>query len=173
MIRLADVESALALFAEGIAGRYYHIKASSEFTSRRLIVSPGQATLTRDAVFLPESLDYTDPAGYRVLTLEQLGYEEFGSFEFSLPEARRHIPELSALAEPEATVRESDFTLFYRHVAHPAVLQRLHASCERARVAVRLLQRYPGLAHHRARFAPYRGRTADEDGSRLFDLLDG
>ena len=39
MIELAEVESRLALFAEGIAGRYYHIKPSSEFASRRLAIA--------------------------------------------------------------------------------------------------------------------------------------
>ena len=36
-IELAEVEASLALFAEGIAGRYYHIAATSEFA---LLPSP-------------------------------------------------------------------------------------------------------------------------------------
>ena len=32
-IALADVESSLALFAEGIAGRYLHIRSNQEFAN--------------------------------------------------------------------------------------------------------------------------------------------
>ena len=62
MIELAEVEERLALFAEGIAGRYHHIKPSSEFTSRRLRLGSEESTLTRDTLYLPERLATADPA---------------------------------------------------------------------------------------------------------------
>ncbi len=148
MIELADVESPLTLFAEGIAGRYYHIKATSEFSSRRFTLSPEVAALSRDTIFVPETLDYPDSAAYRVLVLQQLGQQEFGTFDFKVSVAKEVIPELARLAAPAATLRESDFEFFYRHVEHPRVLQRLFSSCERARIAACVAARYPGVKRH-------------------------
>ncbi len=148
MIELSDVESPLTLFAEGIAGRYYHIKATSEFSSRRLNLNPEVAALSRDTIFVPETLDYSDSAAYRVLVLQQLGQQEFGTFDFTVRAAKDVIPELARLEAPATTLRESDFEFFYRHVEHPRVLQRLFSSCERARVAACILARYPGIRRH-------------------------
>ena len=148
MIELADVESPLTLFAEGIAGRYYHIKATSEFSSRRFTLSPEAAALSRDTIFVPETLDYPDSAAYRVLVLHQLGQQEFGTFDFKVSVAREVIPEFASLAAPAAALRESDFEFFYRHVEHPRVLQRLFTSCERARIAACVAARYPGVKRH-------------------------
>ncbi|MEE8078385.1 MAG: hypothetical protein V3T18_05255, partial [Pseudomonadales bacterium] len=148
MIELADVESPLTLFAEGIAGRYYHIKATSEFSSRRFTLSPEVAALSRDTIFVPETLDYPDSAAYRVLVLQQHGQQEFGTFDFKVSVAKEVIPELARLAAPAATLRESDFEFFYRHVEHPRVLQRLFSSCERARIAACVAARYPGVKRH-------------------------
>ena len=55
MIELTSVESRLALFAEGIAGRFYHIKPTTEFNSRRLTLASDQAALTNDTL-LPGAL---------------------------------------------------------------------------------------------------------------------
>lgn len=148
MIELADVESPLTLFAEGIAGRYYHIKATSEFSSRRLTLSPEAAALSRDTIFVPATLDYPDSAAYRVLVLQQLGQQEFGTFDFTVSVAKEIIPQFATLATPEAALRESDFEFFYRHVEHPRVLQRLFTCCERARIAACVVARYPGSKRH-------------------------
>jgi hypothetical protein len=148
MIELAEVESRLALFAEGIAGRYYHIKPSSEFASRRLAIATDQAALTSDTLLLPETLDTENPAFYRVLALEQLGVVEFGTLRFTVAEARRRIATLALLAEPDLGVRVSDFELFYQHVEHPVVLSRLFALCERARINAHIRHHYPGIVRH-------------------------
>ncbi|MDH3642563.1 MAG: hypothetical protein OES38_10735 [Gammaproteobacteria bacterium] len=147
MIELAEVESRLALFAEGIAGRYYHIKPSSEYSSRRLIVDAASAAMTSDTLLLPDALDAEAPA-YRVLALEQLAVAQFGSLDFTIAEARRRIPDLRRLAEPDLGVRVSDFELFYQHVEHPAVLSRLFAMCERGRLKAHIRHHYPGIKRH-------------------------
>lgn len=148
MIELAQVESRLALFAEGIAGRYYHIKPSSEFASRRLVIEPDRAALTSDTLLLPDTLDADDPAFYRVLALEQLGLAEFGTLRFTVTEARRRIAGLACFDEPDLGVRVSDFELFYQHVEHPIVLNRLFALCERARINAHIRHHYPGIKRH-------------------------
>jgi len=171
VIELADAEETLTLFTEGIAGRYLHVKATSEFAGNRLGLDTVTSALTIDTIYLPEALEYPDPAAFRVLTLEQLGYREFGSFAFSLEEARRRIPPLAALHPPEPAVRESDFALFYRHVKHPGILRLLHAVCERARVLACLARRYPGMARHQRRFASYRHAQRPEPASGFGALL--
>jgi len=156
VIELADSEDTLTLFTEGIAGRYYHIKATAEFNPLRLELDPDRGTLTPDTIYLPEALDYAEPAGYRVLAMEQLGFREFGSYRFTLEKARQAIPQLAELTAPERSIRESDLATFYRHVEHPALLQRLHACCEKHRVLACLNQRYPGFHRLQQPFAAHR-----------------
>ena len=48
MVALIDVEAALTLFAEGIAGRYYHIKPTSEFASRQFSLDDDQTAMAVD-----------------------------------------------------------------------------------------------------------------------------
>ena len=83
-----------------------------------------------------------------MLALEQLGVSEFGTLRFSITEARRRITALAHLDEPDLGVRVSDFELFYQHVAHPLVLNRLFALCERARINVHIRHHYPGIKRH-------------------------
>ncbi|MFV2089450.1 MAG: hypothetical protein ACC642_02230, partial [Pseudomonadales bacterium] len=152
MIALVDVEAELALFTEGIAGQYYHIKPASEFSSRRIELPPDQAALAMDTVYVPESMDHPDPSAYRVVVMQQLGLREFGTLTFNIGVARARIPALAELEMPTHRVRESDFSVFFQHVELPRVLSRLFTCCERARVVARLLVRYPGLERHLRRF---------------------
>jgi len=148
VVELADVESLLTLFAEGIAGRYYHIKATDEFASRRIVLNPELAALSRDTIYLPSRLDYPDSAAYRVMVLQQLGLQEFGTYRFNLRTAIATIPALAALPAPKPVLRESDFELFYQHVAQPNLLKHLFNGCERVRVMACVQARYPGVKRH-------------------------
>jgi nitric oxide reductase NorD protein len=152
MLALVDVEAELALFTEGIAGRYYHIKSTSEFSGRRVELPPDEAAVALDTVYVPDTMDSSNPAAYRVVVMLQLGLREFGTFNFNLETARVRIPALTALEVPSHRVRESDFTLFFHHVALPGLLRRLFSCCERVRVVAGLLARYPGLQRHLADF---------------------
>ena len=172
MIQLAEVESRLALFAEGIAGRYYHIKPSSEFSSRRLILDTDRGALTSDTLLLPDSLDVENPAYYRVLALEQLGVSQFGTLQFKIAEARRRFPALTHIDDPNSGVRVSDFELFYRHVAHPGVLHRLFALCERGRINAHIRHHYPGIKRHQdAYHAHLLGQMSTADPASITGLL--
>ena len=75
MTALVDIERPLSLFAEGIAGRYYHLKTGD--------------TARADAhnLYLPEQIElFEDPhmngAAYRLIVLNQLGFREFGTYTF-------------------------------------------------------------------------------------------
>ncbi|MGD8830618.1 MAG: hypothetical protein PVF57_08440 [Pseudomonadales bacterium] len=156
MVALIDVEAALTLFAEGIAGHYYHIKPTSEFASRYFETPTEHSVLAADTVYVPDELDYPDPAGYRVLVMLELGRKEFGTFHFDMATAARRIPALAALPAPTQRPRESDYTRFFRHVSHPAAFRQIFHACEQARIVARLLARYPGLERHLARFRDHR-----------------
>ena len=145
MTSLVDVEEPLALFAEGITGRYYHIKSVDEYSGSRMVFDPARGTLTGDALLLPETVEMEDPACYRVLALEQLSIAEFGTLDFSIAEARRRIPALEPLDEPLITDRASDFERFFNHVRRPYLLSRLFALCERVRLNAHLRHQYPGI----------------------------
>lgn len=148
MVALIDVESALTLFAEGIAGRYYHIKPTSEFSNRQFTLADDQTAMAVDTVFVPDELDYPDAAGYRVLVMLQLGQKEFGTYRFDLTTAKQRLPRLAELVAPDLRIRASDFALFFAHAPHPGLLKRLFLACEQVRVTARLLARYPGLTRH-------------------------
>ncbi len=173
MVALIDVEAALTLFAEGIAGRYYHIKPTSEFASRQFALDDDQTAMAVDTVYVPDELDYPDAAAYRVLVMLQLGQKEFGTYRFNLARATERIPRLAELEAPNARIRASDFALFFAHAPHPGLLKRLFLACEQFRITVRLLARYPGLARHleayrRHRYDPSTGFPIDN----AFDLIE-
>jgi hypothetical protein len=156
MVALVDVEAALTLFAEGISGRYYHIRPTSEFGNRQFTLEDDQTAMAVDTVYVPDELDYPDTAAYRVLVMLQLGQKEFGTYQFTLTGAQERIPALAHLRQPDPRMRASDFSLFFGHAPHPGLLKRLFQACEEARITSRLLGRYPGLARHLNRYRQHR-----------------
>ena len=152
---LVDQEATLALFAEGIAGRYFHIKASDEFANhRRLSLGADGVGQSSDTLYLPEQLDGGHPASYRVLVMEQLGQRECGSFGFRMSEALGRLPALAArYEEPKGlTPRTGDFFLLFGAFAQPGLAADIFNLCERARVLAFLRRTYPGLNRHIERY---------------------
>ncbi len=146
-----DVDRVLALFAEGIAGRPYHIKSSAEFRGEE--AGFGEARHDRQSVYLPETIaDFPDErlnaAMYRLLVLDQLGFREFGTYAFDIAEARRRLPQLpvggAVLGE-----RESDLSMFFAAFPHPDVARAVFRVVETARVRAAVGRRYPGTLRYR------------------------
>jgi len=152
VVELASVEAPLALFVEGIAGRYFHIAATSEFAGRRFRLEHDRSAVTTDTLYLPERLDAPDPAAYRVLAVQQLGQHEFGTFDFEWAEAATRLPHLTPTHASLSGSRVSDFALFYQCFDEPAVASRLLHLCERQRIDALLLRNYPGLGRHARRY---------------------
>ncbi|MYE12256.1 MAG: hypothetical protein F4X99_11505 [Gammaproteobacteria bacterium] len=147
MTQLVDIERPLALFAEGIAGHYCHLKIGEEEVA------------DRTSVYLPESIelfedDEANAAVFRLRVLVQLGFHEFGTFEFDIDVARERIPELAARERPESH-RESDLTVFFNHFEAPALARRLFQILELARVEARALSTYPGARKYHRALAPH------------------
>lgn len=174
MTSLADVEEPLALFAEGISGRYYHIKPVAEYSGNRMVFDPARGALTSDALLLPETFEMDDAACYRVLALEQLSVVEFGTLDFSVSQARHRIPALANLDDAVTTDRASDLERFFSHVDHPYLLSRLFALCERTRLNAHLRHQYPGITRHQdALHAKLRQSAPPGGTSSLAAILDG
>ncbi|MDE0052694.1 MAG: hypothetical protein OXT64_00335 [Gammaproteobacteria bacterium] len=153
MVNLADVERPLALFAEGIAGAYCHLKVGDEDVA------------DRGGVYLPASIDIfgdeaLNAAMYRLRVLVQLGFREFGTFAFDIHRARAHIPALAALALPPVH-RESDLTVFFNHFDSPPVARSLFHVIELARIEAQTLRRYPGARKYQEALDPHREAPVD------------
>lgn len=168
MIDLAPLEQRLALFAEGIAGRYFHIKPGSEFAGRRAALAADRSALTSDTLYLPEHLDAPDAGAYRVLALQQLCHREFGTYRFTMEAALARLPGLTDREPPTLEIRASDFERFYHQFEHPALMSRLFWLCERLRVDALMIQRYPGIRPHLSRLNRYALET--QPPQPVFDL---
>ncbi|MGK0258370.1 MAG: hypothetical protein ACI96M_001803, partial [Candidatus Azotimanducaceae bacterium] len=155
MLALADIEDTLALFTEGIAGRYFHIKASDEFASHRRLAlgleGTGQST---DTLYLPEQLDGPSLASYRVLVMEQIGLRECGTFSFRMSRALDQIPLLAEkYEEPKGlSPRTGDFQMLFGLFAQPGLAADIFNLMEKARVLGHLKRTYPGLKRHIAHY---------------------
>lgn len=158
MIELGPLEERLALFAEGIAGRYFHIKPSAEFAGRRAKLEVGGSAMTAHTLYLPEHLDAPDASAYRVLALQQLSHGEFGTFGFTMATAVQRLPQLGDRAVPTLGGRASDFERFYHQFEHPGLASTLFKLCERARVDALMVRTYPGIRRHLQRLQAHRLR---------------
>jgi hypothetical protein len=151
MQQLAEIEEPLALFTEGIAGKYFHIKTSDEFsTHRRLALGDESTGQTSDTIFLPETLDAPSAASYRVLVMEQIGLRECGTFRFRMERALEQLPRLAERYETPRglTARTGDFHLLFGSFAQPGLAADIFNLCEKARVLGHLARSYPGLRRH-------------------------
>ena len=149
--KLIDHEDTLALFTEGIAGRYFHIKASDEFNShRRLALGVDNVGQTHDTLFLPELLDAPSGASFRVLVMEQIGLRECATFSFRMERALADISALQDRYEPPRglTARTGDFHLLFGSFNQPGLAADLFNLFEKARILGHLKRTYPGLSKH-------------------------
>ena len=151
MAHLVDIDRVLALFAEGIAGRPYHIKSRREFKGEDAGFAGGARHDAR-SLYLPDDIEYFDDdalnsAIYRLTVLEQLGFREFGTYRFDMAVARERLPGL-AQSKPSSD-RESDLSAFFSGFAQPEVARGVFRVVEGARVQAAVQRRYPGAARYR------------------------
>ncbi len=155
MLTLSDHEDTLALFTEGIAGRYFHIAASDEFaTHRRLALGINGTGQSNDTIYLPEQLDAPDRGSYRVLVMEQIGLRECGTFSFRMDKALSRIQNLAQRFVPPKGVspRTGDYHLLFGAFAQPGFAAELFNLLERGRILGHLERTYPGLTPHMPRY---------------------
>ena len=151
---LLDVERALALFAEGIAGRPHHIRSAAQ-AGDPLAAEPGA---DGRSLYLPEAIDLAASGAlnagiYHLLALEQLGFGEFGTFRFDMAHAKARIPALADWPH-DADSREPALAVFFTgleqaSVAHRSVARQVFRIVETARVQAAVGRRYPGTRRYR------------------------
>jgi len=151
VLELSDIEDTLTLFTEGIAGRYFHLKTSDEFSShRRLALGDDGTGQTSDTLYLPQQLDAPDRGSYRVLIMEQLGLRECGTFGFRMQRALQTVAALNQLYQPanNTTPRTGDYQLLFSSFAQPPLAADIFNLLEKSRVLGHLHRTYPGLRKH-------------------------
>lgn len=166
VVELLDVERRIALFAQAITGSAYEVRAAETFTGEAVVVRQDQAMLSSKALYLPSSISASSEAQtnrrtYRLLSLHQLGYREFGTFEFRLADAARYSAGLHDLIGDPGVMRESDLDAFYIRFAVPALTRVLFRIVEAHRVDNRMIAAYPGIR------ADHTRETAAELARRL------
>ena len=149
-VDLLDVERRIALFAHAITGSAYEVRAAETFTGDEVAVRHDRAMLSSKALYLPASISthadhHINRRAYRLLSLHQLGYREFGTFEFRLADAARYSPALSDRIGEYGVVRESDLDVFYGCFPVPALTRVLFRIVEAHRIDSRMLHAYPGI----------------------------
>ncbi|NKC15198.1 MAG: hypothetical protein GKR94_24295 [Gammaproteobacteria bacterium] len=152
---LADYEDVLALFCQGISGRYLPIESTLEFDSPKLTLAPGEALQTADSIYLPETLRAYEPAAYRVLALIQIGYRECGAHRFSFDHLLHEAPQLRARTEANVTPGRGELSRLYLCFENPGLAREIFLLLEYARVLAHIKRVYPGIKPHLNRYFDY------------------
>ena len=157
VVELADAQRVLALFTQGLAGRYLHLKqvklAAGTFR-------PESINTDGTSVYLPARIDTfasrpENFAMYRIAVLHQLGYFENGTFHFGLTTLRARL-QRQGMAELPTHVpvgqlplrglvrRIPDLERFVGMWAAPLLMRKLLVTFEDLRVDQAMQVRYPG-----------------------------
>ena len=152
---LTEIERSLALFAEGIAGRPYHVKSVREREDSQAADAvdashDGRSLYLPDAIAMSDDEKPTDTntGRYRVKVLDQLAFREFGTYHFDINLAQTRIPALADRHFDEGS-RDSALGVFFSSFANPDLARRLFALIETARVQAAVNRRYPGALRYR------------------------
>lgn len=166
MIRLVDVEPSLALFTEGLAGHYLHIKSRDDFTGRAHFSGPsGQ---TSDTLYLPSELPTkATPNAFRVLALQQIAHRLYGTYQLRLAQVLQHLPQLADQQPNVGTMslRQGDLQGWYQLYPHPGLLAQIFHLFEATRTDAAMLRQHPGMTKH------YRHYYVGADNLQLLEEL--
>ena len=203
-VRFSEIQRLLALFSQGIAGQHLHLKPhdmpfgqerSRANQRRHFTVEP-----EGERIHLPAEIASFDSfrhnfGAYRIVVLHQVGYLEFGTFEFDLAEMEvrlRRSNTVLPVALPESqsglnrkrrwpAARTSELERFFARWPRPVLLRRIFIILEDLRVDTAIRRHYPGaradldrvLAHAlaaRPQVAPQRHLSALLDSLLRFSL---
>ncbi|MFK7914833.1 MAG: nitric oxide reductase activation protein NorD [Pseudomonadales bacterium] len=172
MIELATVEAPLALFVEGIAGRYLHIKPDTAFTGNTTLSD--FAAQSADTIYLPESLAGAEPASYRVLAMQQIAQRLYGSYQFRLALYLQALRDRSApmpgdQTPPTSTLRLGELQRLRQFYQSPGLFQILFETLEQLRLDQLSVTALPGLRKHYLQH--YEARLLSAPVRPLPDLL--
>ena len=159
-VRFADIQRVLGVFAHGIAGRHLHLAAIEEPGAAGVVRGRGPSTDPGGIRLPAEIADFAsgrhNRAAYRIAVLHQIGYLEFGTFDFDLATAESLgltgvMPARtflgSAPPRPGADLERflsSAPASSSAAVFSPAMLRRVFMTLEDLRIDSSIRRRYPG-----------------------------
>jgi hypothetical protein len=146
-VNLVEAQRLLSLFAQGISGRYFHLKPLATLKGEFRPKAPLSDGLT---LFLPDAVEeFAKPRQnlgfYKVAVMHQLGFFEFGTWAFRLAEARRRVPELASLEAQSWRAQPGELETFFACFQEQQLVRRLFGILEDHRVDSGLARAYPGL----------------------------
>ena len=146
-VNLVEAQRLLSLFAQGISGRYFHLKPLAAQRGEFRPATPMAEELT---LFLPDAVEeFAQPRQnlgfYKVAVMHQLGFFEFGSWAFDLAEARRRVPGLASREPGRWRTHPGELEMFFACFQERRLVRRLFGVLEDHRVDSGLARAYPGL----------------------------
>ena len=158
-VHLSDVQRVLALFTQGLAGQYLHLRpigAAEADTGGQL--RPEGATTDGNVIYLPAAVqsfasERHNFGVYRIAVLHQLGFFENGTFAFSMKRARERIPELppETAGDPDTTSDRKGLARFFALWPAQNLMRRTFVMFEDMRIDNAIRRRYPGAREDLAR----------------------
>jgi nitric oxide reductase NorD protein len=151
-VALVDAQRLLGLFAQGVCGRYLHLKPTQALGGS---FRPQSVTTDGTAIFLPERIELFEThrqnlGFYRIAVLHQVGLIEAGTYAFTLEQARERIAQLPA-ERPRLGDTGVGLARFFGLWPHPALMRLLFMVCEDLRIDRRIARLYPGARADLAR----------------------
>jgi hypothetical protein len=146
-VNLVEAQRLLSLFAQGISGRYFHLKPLVTLKGE---FRPGRPLSDELTLFLPDAVEeFAQPRQnlgfYKVAVMHQLGFFEFETWAFDLAEARRRLPGLAPPETQGSSARAGELERFFACFPEQRLLRRLFGVLEDYRVDCGLARAYPGL----------------------------
>ncbi|MEK9720713.1 MAG: VWA domain-containing protein [Quisquiliibacterium sp.] len=144
-LALLDAQRLLTLFAQGISGRYLHLKPTEALGGS---FRPQSVTTDGAAIFLPEQVDLFQTRRqnlgfYRIAVLHQVGLIEAGTYDFTLEQARGRIANLPG-EDPRLGDAGAGLARFFGLWPQPRLMRLLFMICEDLRIDRRIARLYPG-----------------------------
>jgi nitric oxide reductase NorD protein len=142
-VLLADIQRPIALFAQGLVGRFVHLKPAG----------PEAAHMHGDCIELPAQMAQFDLrvhnlGAYRVAVLRQIGYLSDGTADFSLAQAATRI---AIPAGVRVAAKSSELEACLELGSRPQLLRAVFLTLESWRIDALIAQRYPGAQADLAR----------------------
>jgi len=146
-VNLVEAQRLLSLFAQGISGRYFHLKPLLSLKGQ---FRPGRPAPDELTLFLPDAVEeFAKPRQnlgfYKVAVMHQLGFFEFESWAFDFAEAQRRVPGLALLEAQALPSRSGELEAFFACFPEQRLVRRLFSVLEDYRVDCGLARAYPGL----------------------------
>jgi len=146
-VNLVEAQRLLSLFAQGISGRYFHLKPLAALKGE---FRPEMPTSDGRTLFLPDEVEEfaetrQNLGFYKVAVMHQLGFFEFETWAFDLAEARRRVPGLASREPEKWRAEPGELEMFFACFQEQRLLRRLFGAFEDHRVDCGLARMYPGL----------------------------